>query len=140
MPNSVLPRSSEKEQESKKTKKQKNMQTIIRHKRRDIPMGSAARLSQQGSTRIGGSFGVLLFLIVLSGGYVFSVNSNAVQGYHMRHLEKTITDMREENARLRILEADTKSFQRIEEASGSLVLERADTPQYFEERDVVALR
>lgn len=101
---------------------------------------SLAHQAERGSIRVSGSFGLLLFLVLLSGMYVFSVNSNAVQGYRMRHLEKGIAEMQEENARLRIAEADMKSFQRIEEASGSLALERADAPQYFEERDIVAIR
>ncbi|MBP5993402.1 MAG: hypothetical protein KA731_00680 [Candidatus Moranbacteria bacterium] len=117
------------------------MRTLLAdsHHRKVIPL-AVIRQSKQGSIRIGGSFGLLLFLVLLSGGYVFSVNSNAVQGYRMRHLEKEIAEMQEENARLRIVEADTKSFRRIEEASGSLALERADAPQYFEERDIVAIR
>ncbi len=116
------------------------MRTLLAdsHQRKEMP--AVIRQSERGLIRIGGSFGLLLFLVLLSGMYVFSVNSNAVQGYRMRHLEKGIAEMQEENARLRIVEADTKSFRRIEEASGSLALERADAPQYFEERDVVAIR
>ena len=60
--------------------------------------------------------------------------------YERIHDLNQIGGLQEENARLRIVEADTKSFRRIEEASGSLALERADAPQYFEERDVVAIR
>lgn len=90
--------------------------------------------------RLDRSFGILLFLIFLSGMYVFSINSNAVQGYRMRHLEERITEMQEENARLRISLADAKSFQRIEAVSESLTLQKAEEWQYFEEHDRVASR
>lgn len=116
------------------------MRTILADSHHRKIMPATVHQSEQGSIRIGGSFGLLLFLVLLSGAYVFSVNSNAVQGYRMRHLEKEISEMQEENARLRIVEADTKSFRRIEEASGSLALERADAPRYFEEHDIVAIR
>ncbi len=86
------------------------------------------------------SFYILLFFVGVLGTHIYSVNSNAVQGYQVRHLEKQIANLQEENARLKIQEADVKSFQRIDEARESLSLDQVQTPQYFEERDIVASR
>ncbi len=95
---------------------------------------------QSGFFRTDISFVFLLFVVAVFGAHIYSVNMNAVQGYHIGHWEKEIANLQEENARLKIQEADTKSFQRIEAASGSLALEPVDVSQYFEERDVVASR
>jgi len=95
---------------------------------------------QSGFLRTDASFLALLFFVGILGAHVYSVNSNAVQGYQVRQLEKKIASMQEENARLRIQEADAKSFQRIDEARESLSLDQSSNPQYFEERDVVAFR
>ncbi len=95
---------------------------------------------QSGFFRADMSFLVLLFFVGILGTHIYSVNSNAVQGYQVRQLEKEIAGMQEENARLKIREADAKSFQRIDEARESLSLDQALNPRYFEERDVVASR
>jgi len=95
---------------------------------------------QSGFFRTDMSFFVLLFFVGVLGMHIYSVNSNAVQGYQVRQLEKEISLMQEENARLKIQEADVKSFQRIDEARESLSLDQVINPQYFEERDVVASR
>ena len=95
---------------------------------------------QSGFFRTDASFLVLLFFVGILGTHIYSVNSNAVQGYQVRQLEKKIASMQEENARSRIQEADAKSFQRIDEARESLSLDQSSNPQYFEERDVVAFR
>lgn len=114
--------------------------TLDFYQRKNIHPKTAPGLDSILRIRIGGSFGILLFLVVLAGAYIFSINSNAVQGYRIRHLEQSIADMQEENARLQILAADAKSFQHIEDMSGILALESANAPQYFEERDIVAVR
>ena len=95
---------------------------------------------QSGFFRTDMSFLILLFFVGILGTHVYSVNSNAVQGYQVRQLEKEIASMQEENARLRIREADVKSFQRIDEARESLSLDQVLNPRYFEEWDVVASR
>lgn len=110
------------------------------YRQKDILHRSDPDRQRSIRTQVGGSFVILFFLVALAGAYVFSINSNAVQGYRMRHLEQNIANMQEENARLRIQEADAKSFRRIEDMSGNLALEPANAPQYFEERDVVAIR
>ncbi|MBP6975673.1 MAG: hypothetical protein KBB51_02465 [Candidatus Moranbacteria bacterium] len=95
---------------------------------------------QSGFFRTDVSFLILLFFVGVLGTHIYSVNSNAVQGYQVRQLEKRIAGMQEENARLKIQEADAKSFQRIDEARESLSLDQSSSPQYFEERDVIAFR
>lgn len=109
----------------------------FQRKRRVLPESTSG---QFGFFRTDVSFLVLLFFVGILGTHVYSVNGNAVQGYRVRQLEKKIAGMQEENARLRIQEADVKSFQRIDEARESLSLDQSSDPQYFEEQDVVAFR
>jgi len=84
--------------------------------------------------------GVLLVVFVIGGGYLYSVNQSAVQGYHMRTLEKEIGKLKQDNANLKIAEADLRSLYRIESVEGDLQMEKADTAVYFEERGSVALK
>lgn len=84
--------------------------------------------------------GVLLVIFVIGGGYLYSVNQSAVQGYHMRTLEKEISKLKQDNANLKISEADLRSLYRIETAEGDLKMEKVDTAIYLEERGPVALK
>jgi hypothetical protein len=85
--------------------------------------------------------GVLAALFVSGGCYLYSVNQNAVQGYHMRTLEKEIDALKEKNAELRITEADLRSLHRIEEVtSQQLEMQKPDTIKYIEEHGPVAIR
>jgi uncharacterized small protein (DUF1192 family) len=124
----------------KKTKKRKIMRIpspYSQTRRRILAESSSV---QPGFFRADMSFVILLFFVGVLGTHIYSVNSNAVQGYQVRHLEKKIASMQEENARLKIQEADVKSFQRIDEARDALSLDQVQAPQYFEERDMVASR
>lgn len=100
----------------------------------------------QGKAELVGSahmlvLAVLAAIFVSGGCYLYSVNQNAVQGYHMRSLEKEIDALKQENAELRIAEADLRSLHRIEEASlEELQMQKPDTIKYIEERGPVALR
>ncbi len=85
--------------------------------------------------------GVLTALFVSGGCYLYSVNQNAVQGYHMRTLEKEIDGLKEKNAELRITEADLRSLHRIEETSAQeLEMQKPDTIKYIEQHGPVAIR
>lgn len=79
--------------------------------------------------------GVLLVIFVIGGGYLYSVNRSAVQGYHLRTLEKEIDALKQENAELKISEADFRSLYRIEASGEELHMEKIDTVTYLEERD-----
>lgn len=81
---------------------------------------------------------VLTALFVSGGGYLYSVNQSAVQGYHMRTLEKEIGVLKQENAELRIAEADLRSLQRIETAEGEFQMQKLENVKYLEERDSVS--
>lgn len=79
--------------------------------------------------------GILLVLFVAGGGYLYSVNRSAVQGYHMRTLEKEIDTLKQQNAELKIAEADLRSLYRIETAQDDLHMQKIDTAVYLEERE-----
>lgn len=103
------------------------------------PKGSA-RTELSGSVHM---FVVaILTAVFVSGGcYLYSVNQSAVQGYHMRTLEKEINTLKQKNAELRIAEADLRSLHRIEEVSiQELQMQKLENVKYIEERGPVALR
>ncbi|OGI18114.1 MAG: hypothetical protein A3J06_01765 [Candidatus Moranbacteria bacterium RIFCSPLOWO2_02_FULL_48_19] len=84
--------------------------------------------------------GVLLAIFVIGGGYLYSVNRSAVMGYHLRTLEKEISALKQENAELKISEADLRSLYRIEASGEELHMQKLDTITYLEERGPVALK
>ena len=101
--------------------------------------------AQSGVTLRGGSqvfiAGVLMILFGAAGMYLYSVNRNAVQGYHLRSLEKQIATLSERNAELQITEADMRSFYRINAVKDDLQMEKAESIKYLEPpKDTVALR
>lgn len=77
---------------------------------------------------------VLTVLFVSGGGYLYSVNQNAVEGYQVRALEKEINVLKQKSAELRITEADLRSLQRIEAAEGDLRMHKLEDVKYLEER------
>lgn len=83
---------------------------------------------------------VLMVAFVIGGGYLYSVNRSAVQGYHLRILENEIGKLKQENAELKISEADLRSLYRIEASGEELHMQKLDTIKYLEERGPVALR
>lgn len=94
----------------------------------------------QGSSR-GFVLGMLFTLFLSAGIYLFSVNRNAVQGYHLRSLEKEIGTLEEKNAELRISEADLRSFYRINATKEELNMQKTETLKYLEaHEETVALR
>lgn len=80
-------------------------------------------------------FVVLAILFASGGGYLYSVNQSAVQGYHMRTLEKEIDTLKQENAKLRIAEADLRSLKRIEESQEELQMKKLEHIKYLEEQN-----
>lgn len=84
--------------------------------------------------------GVLSLAFALGGYHLYSVNRSAVQGYHMRSAEKEIAALREENADLKIKEADLRSLNRIEAAGEELRMQKADEERYLEAHGPVAMR
>ncbi len=85
------------------------------------PACRVMKRSAQSRKTVKGSFQplgfvVILFLFLVGGGYLYSVNQNAVQGFHMRQLEKEIRNLKEENAQLQIEEADKRSLARLEQS------------------------
>jgi hypothetical protein len=78
--------------------------------------------------------GVLLVIFVIGGGYLYSVNRSAVMGYHLRTLEKEIDALKQENAELKISEADLRSLYRIEASGEELQMQKVDTVTYLEEQ------
>jgi Tfp pilus assembly protein PilN len=83
------------------------------------------------------TLGVLLIIFMAGGGYLYSVNRSAVQGYSMRALEKEIDKLKQENAELKITEADLRSLYRIEASEEALAMQKPDTVIYLEERESV---
>lgn len=85
-------------------------------------------------------FVVILFLFFVGGGYLYSVNQNAVQGFHMRTLEREINALKEENAQLQIEEADKRSLARIEEVVSGSKMQKVSEVTVINEDGPIALR
>lgn len=81
---------------------------------------------------------VLMVVFAIGGGYLYSVNGSAVQGYHLRTLEKEINQLKQDNAELKITEADLRSLYRIETAEETLRMQKIDTAIYLEEQSPVS--
>ena len=115
------------------------MKTYSRHIKM-IPSGTEKRRSLElaGSAHIF-MFAVALIVFVAGGCYLYSVNQSAVQGYHMRSLEQSISKLKQENAELKISEADLRSLYRIEASEEALSMQKTDDTVYLEERGPVAL-
>lgn len=101
-------------------------------------------VAKGGSVELSGSvhmflLAILTALFVSGGGYLYSVNQNAVQGYHMRSLEKEINILKQKSAELRITEADLRSLQRIEASEGELQMQKLENVKYLEEREFASL-
>jgi hypothetical protein len=61
---------------------------------------------------------MLLFVIA----YLYAINQTAVQGFAVRGAERSVTQAKDENQRLRIEEAQLRSLGRIMEAKDRLGL------------------
>lgn len=82
-----------------------------------------------------------LFLFFLSGiAYLYALNSGAVQGYETRTLEKEIVELRKENAKLKLSEAEALSLSRIESAAGSRGMSQVESAKMIEGRGSLAFR
>lgn len=117
------------------------MRTEYRHTTRIL----SSRQDKKSSIELAGSvqrltLGILMAIFVAGGCYLYSVNRSAVQGYHLRTLEKEIHALKQENAELKIAEADLRSLSRIESTGAELDMQKLDTVIYLEELGPVALR
>lgn len=113
--------------------------------RYNMSFQSACAYPKQEARSLAGSVSMIaisaLSLAFAFGGYhLYSVNQSAVQGYHMRSIEKEIAVLRQENADLKIEEADLRSLNRIESAGEELRMQKADEERYLEARGPVAMR
>ena len=114
--------------------------------KRNVPGRMPVRVSPTKSKKtVKGSFQplgfvVILFLFVVGGSYLYSVNQNAVQGFHMRTLEKEIGALKDDNAQLQIDEADERSLARIEELVAKRNMQKVSEVKVINEDGPIALR
>ena len=82
-----------------------------------------------------------LFAFFLSGiGYLYALNRGAVQGYETRTLEREIAELKKENGKLKLSEAEALSLSKIEAAAASREMSQAESVRTIEGRGAVALR
>ena len=113
--------------------------------RRHIKMTASVTKRQPSRIELAGAVHIHMLVIVLvlfaaGGCYLYSVNRSAVQGYHLRTLEKEIDTLKQENTELKISEADLRSLYRIEASAEALDMQQLETVIYLEERGPVALK
>ena len=84
---------------------------------------------------------VIVFFLALSGMiYLYSINGSAVKGYKIRQAETEISELKKENEKLMIKEAELKSLYHIEEASKELNMDELNDISYIDEISPVAFR
>lgn len=82
-----------------------------------------------------------LFAFFLSGiTYLHALNRGAVQGYETRSLEKEIAELKKENGKLKLSEAEALSLSRIEESAKSRGMSQTESVRVVEDRGSIALR
>lgn len=111
--------------------------------RRQIRLNPSVAEEKQPQIGLAGSahtcmLSIVLVLFVAGGCYLYSVNQSAVQGYHLRTLEKEISRLEQDNAELKISEADMRSLYRIEGSEEALRMHPLESAIYLEEREPAA--
>lgn len=96
----------------------------------------AARVSGNRYRILG--FLSFLMLFVVTAGYLFSVNRNAVAGYSLRVVEKRMVELGNEAQKLRIREAELRSLYGLEEASSRLDMKPIEDAILIDEPGTVA--
>ncbi len=80
----------------------------------------AIKAKPEKTSKITWSF-LLVSLVCASGVfYIFQVNSSATQGYKIQALEKQVQELRDNNEKLKIREAELRSMYNIEEKTKNL--------------------
>jgi uncharacterized protein YdaU (DUF1376 family) len=85
-------------------------------------------------------FVVILMLFFAGGGYLYSVNQNAVQGFHMRKLEKEISRLKDANANLQIAEAEKRSLSRLQSSLENTSMRKIEEIKIIQKNTKVAFR
>ncbi len=80
----------------------------------------------------------LLFLV--GGVYLYSVNKSAVQNYQVLSLERTLQELKKENAELHVQATEAGSLLRVEEGSQNLRMEKVSVDGASHGTPSVALR
>jgi len=84
---------------------------------------------------------VALFIFFLSSiAYVYALNTGATQGYEARKVESDISQLKEENRKLKLSEAQALSLSRIEESTKGKEMDRPTDLKTVGGRGAVALR
>lgn len=81
-----------------------------------------------------------VFLFFISGvAYLYAMNRGAVQGYETRTLEREISELKKENAKLKLSEAEVLSLSRIEESSRNREMVPVESIRTIENRGSIAI-
>ncbi|MEI7749404.1 MAG: hypothetical protein WCJ25_00165 [Candidatus Moraniibacteriota bacterium] len=84
---------------------------------------------------------VALFVFFLSSiAYVYALNRGATQGYEVRKVESDISQLKEENRKLKISEAQAMSLSRIEDSAKGRSMDSVSDLKTVGGRGAVALR
>jgi hypothetical protein len=77
-------------------------------------------VSTSGTGRISWSFLLVSLICVVGVLYIFEVNNAATQGYNIQSLEKQVQELKNNNEKLKIREAELRSMYNIEERTKNL--------------------
>jgi cell division protein FtsL len=111
-----------------------------------LPLGERKRTLKQKSIRLGGLertnlFFLLVVLICILGVcYIFEVNSVATQGYKIRELERQLQELKDNQEKLKIKEAELRSMYNIEQNSKGLDMVAPKDVSYMQLPGDVAMK
>lgn len=100
---------------------------------------SSQRISFAGSVHPAVLFS-LFSLFVTGAGYLYALNRGAVQGYETRTLEREISELKKENGKLKLSEAEVLSLAAIEAAAREREMSPIVTARTLEEKGTLAAR
>lgn len=83
-------------------------------------------------------FAVAFFGVLAGLFYLYSINQSAVRGFQIKEVEKEIANVKKDNEKLRIKEAELKSLYHIEESTKNLNMVGLANVNYIDEGDTVA--
>lgn len=83
-------------------------------------------------------FVVMIFGFLAGLFYLYSINQSAIRGFQVKEVEKQVSEIRNENEKLKIKEAQLKSLYHIEESSKNLEMTNLGNINYVDEGDSMA--
>ncbi len=100
-----------------------------------IPQGFSKRKTQSISTTVQINFLLLILIVLLTGAYLFLVNSIGTKGYEIKKLEQQLAQLEFAQKKLQVQSSDLQSITKLQEVAQSLNFVPAQNPTYLRDHD-----